>query len=392
MTPNNYCCSGQKSWAKENACGKKKSWRCFVLFWLLIVLQACVKQKPTDYTWQIPEGFPPPQVPADNPMTQAKVDLGRALFYDPALSGNRAMSCSTCHQVERAFSQNSKKSFGATGEPLKRNALALINVAYNNDLTWAHSDINSIEQQMMIPLFADMPIEMGTGTKADEVLERFKTDEYEALFADAFGDNNVSYDRVVKAIASFVRSLLSFNSPFDDYAYRNMDSALDESALRGLELFFSERLECFHCHGGFNFTQSSKHEFQSLDLRPFHNTGLYNTDGKGSYPDSDLGLIEHTFNKKDMGRFRAPTLRNIAFTGPYMHDGSIATLDDVISFYAAGGRGEGVNNPFKSQFVKGFKLNKEEREDLLAFLSSLSDESFVTNPAYHAPLELPKSN
>ena len=357
----------------------------------IVLLYACSQPKKESYKWPIPEGFPQPQVPANNPMSAAKVELGRALFYEPALSINRAMSCSTCHQPERAFSQAQARSSGATGQTLRRNALALVNVAYNNDLTWAHNQLSTLEQQIMIPLFAENPIEMGLTGAQDEIIGRFQTPEYQALFDAAFGDNQINYDRIVKAIASFVRSLLSFTSPFDNYAYRQNDNALNESQLRGLELFFSERLECFHCHGGFNFTQSSKHEFQPLDLRPFHNTGLYNIDGKGGYPLTDLGLIEITRNPSDMGRFRAPTLRNIALSAPYMHDGSIESLRDVIHFYAAGGRGDGVNNPFKSQFIKGFQLTEQETSDLLAFLNSLSDERFITNPNHHAPVVLPQT-
>lgn len=341
------------------------------------------------FEWVLPPNFPEPQVPADNPMSKAKVTLGRALFYEPALSGNGAMACSTCHQIEHAFSEPNKVSSGSTGQPLKRNALALVNVAYNSDFTWAHNGLDSIEQQMLIPLFSQSPIEMGVTGNQQYILERFNTNAYKALFAEAFDDEQITFDRMVKAIASFVRSLTSFNSPFDDYAYRHQDDALSDSELRGLALFFSEKLECFHCHGGFNFTQSSKHEFQPLDLRPFHNSGMYNIDDKGSYPASDRGLIDLTLNPQDMGRFRAPTLRNIALSPPYMHDGSIDTLRGVIDFYANGGRGKGVNNPYKSQFIQGFDLTEEEALDLLAFLHSLSDESFVNNPKHHAPINPP---
>jgi cytochrome c peroxidase len=189
-----------------------------------------------------------------------------------------------------------------------------------------------------------------------------------------------------------VRSLTSFNSPFDDYAYRSNDAALSESQLKGMELFFSERLECFHCHGGFNFTQSSQHAFQQLDLRPFHNTGLYNIDGQGAYPETDQGLIEVTRDPRDMGRFRAPTLRNIALTAPYMHDGSLTNLDAVIAFYAAGGAGDGIKSPLKSAFMPGFVLTPEEHQDLKAFLHSLTDESFVNNEINHAVKNPPKVN
>jgi len=361
---------------------------------ILCLLGACsdANKSSTPYQWNLPQNFPKPEVPNDNPMTEAKVELGRALFYEPALSGNRAMSCRTCHQIEYAFSEPKKVSSGATGQFLRRNALALINIAYNSDFTWAHSGLGSIEQHMLIPLFSESPVEMGMTGYQQDILTRFNTNDYKKLFANAYGSEVVSLDKMVKAIACFVRSLTSFNSPFDNYAYRNQDDALNESELRGLELFFSEKLECFHCHGGFNFTQSSKHEFQTLDLRVFHNTGMYNTDGKGSYPVSDRGLIEITLNPQDMGRFRAPTLRNVAFTAPYMHDGSIDSLSQVIQFYAQGGRGDGINNPYKSQFIQGFELTEQEASDLLAFLHSLSDESFVNNPEYHAPINPPNVN
>lgn len=364
----------------------------FICFAILAVgLGSCSdSNKKNQYEWSLPPNFPAPQVPQDNPMSKSKVKLGRALFYEPALSGNRAMACSTCHQIDHAFSEPHKVSSGSTGQALKRNALALVNIAYNSDFTWAHNGLASIEQQMLIPLFSQNPIEMGVTGSQDDILERFNTDDYKDLFMDAFGDEQITYNRIVKAIASFVRSLTSFNSRFDDYAYRNEDNALSDSELRGLDLFFSEKLECFHCHGGFNFTQSSKHEFQPLDLRPFHNTGLYNTNNKGSYPSSDRGLIDITLDPQDMGRFRAPTLRNIAYSAPYMHDGSIASLTEVIEFYANGGRNQGINNPFKSQFIRGFELTDQENDDLLAFLLSLSDKSFIDNPAHHAPINPPK--
>lgn len=351
-------------------------------------LFACTPS-PTPYQWQIPEGFPTPTIPVDNPMTVEKVALGRALFYEPALSGNGAMSCSTCHQPDRAFSEPRTRSSGSTGDAIRRNAMALVNVGYNGSLTWAHNGLGSIEEQLLIPMFNEHPIEMGITGNEEDVLARFDTDEYRQLFKAAFGDDAINFDRVVKSLASFVRSLTSFNSPFDDYAYRQDDSALSESALRGMELFFSERLECFHCHGGFNFTQSSQHAFQQLDLRPFHNTGLYNLDGEGAYPESDQGLYDLTREPNDMGRFRAPTLRNIALTAPYMHDGSLPTLDAVIAFYAAGGLGEGEKSPLKSPFVPGFELTSEEFNDLKAFLHSLTDEAFVNNAEHHAPIVPP---
>ncbi|MCY3814270.1 MAG: c-type cytochrome [Gammaproteobacteria bacterium] len=180
-------------------------------------------------------------------------------------------------------------------------------------------------------------------------------------------------------------SLTSFDTPFDHYAYGGQDDALDERAIRGLNHFFSERFECHHCHGGMNFTASSTHGGVALPSATFHNTGLYNVGGKNAYPGHDQGLYGLTEQPTDRGKFRAPTLRNIALTAPYMHDGSLPDLGAVLDFYAAGGRnvttgpyaGDGRANAYKSQFVRGFDMTPAERDDLLAFLHALTDPSFI---------------
>ncbi len=162
-----------------------------------------------------------------------------------------------------------------------------------------------------------------------------------------------------------------------------------------MALFFSERLECFHCHGGFNFTADVDHEGTIFSEPSFHNTGLYNYDHLGSYPRPNRGLYEFTGRPEDMGRFRAPTLRNIEVTAPYMHDGSVADLDEVIDHYAAGGRtvtdgewaGDGSQNPFKSEFIVGFELSEQERADLIEFLHSLTDREFLEDPDFADPNE-----
>ena len=363
---------------------------------LLLMLTGCSKPEPV-YQWPLAEGFPQPVVPATNPMSAAKVELGRHLFYDTALSANQQQSCASCHQQQHAFAEPTKVSSGSTGQLHRRNASALVNIAYNNSLTWAHDGLTHIESQLLIPLFGDNPIELGAGGHEQQILSRLQRTPYPELFAAAFGDSPADFRRVVDALASFSRSLLSFNSRFDRYAYQQDDSALSAQELLGLNLFFSEKLECHHCHGGFNFTQATSHERQPLDRRPFHNTGLYYVSrpdlaGKG-YPQHDTGLSEVTLNPADDGRFRAPTLRNVAYTAPYMHDGSLATLEDVIEFYAAGGLQSEINgelsdgrlHPLKSSFVRGFELTDEEKQALLAFLHSLSDEQFVSNPAYSNP-------
>ena len=353
---------------------------------LCCFLVACspLTSEQKEYDWKLPKGFPIPLVPADNPMSVAKVVLGKKLFFDSALSFNHSTSCASCHQPQFAFSEPQKTAIGATGQRHRRNSQALVNVAYNSNLTWAHSGLNQIEQQILIPMFSEDPIELGITGHENEVLLRFENPHYASLFENAFEDSQATYDKIVKALASYVRSLTSFASPFDEYAYQNEDAAMSDAAKRGMELFFSEKFECFHCHGGFNFTQSSQHANQRLDLRPFHNTGLYNVDNAGAYPLLDQGLIEITLQKADMGKFRAPTLRNVEVSAPYMHDGSLATLDEVIEFYAAGGRGRGINNPLKSTFLRGFVLELEQKQDLIAFLHSLTDRQFLNSNSNHS--------
>jgi cytochrome c peroxidase len=347
----------------------------FIMVFITLSMACSPQKQATPYQWNIPAGFPAPNVPQDNPMTVEKVALGERLFNDLRLSVNEKQSCASCHLKAFAFAEPKLTSTGTTGDPLKRNSMALVNVAYNGSFTWAHDGLGKLENQILIPLFNEAPIEMGV--TGNEALILARLGDYAVDFESVFGSNELNFDRIVKALASYVRSLTSFNSNFDRYAYFNEDEALTDSAIRGMDLFFSEKLECFHCHGGFNFTQSSKHAFQKLNLVSFHNTGLYNVDGKGSYANGDQGLADITFNPNHRGKFRAPTLRNIALSAPYMHDGTVASLSEVIDIYAAGGRGEGVNNPLKSPFVIGFDITEEEKQDLLNFLESLTDKEFV---------------
>jgi cytochrome c peroxidase len=353
------------------------------------------KKVESTYRWPIISGFPKPQVPENNPMSNEKVALGKVLFFDKNLSANQQQSCESCHLQAFSFAENREVSIGSTGAVHRRNAPALVNIAYNKTLTWAHDGLTSLERQILLPMFGESPIELGITGHEAEVLARFKNVEYQPLFNQAFPEQAISFELIVNALASYVRSLISLNSPFDQYAYFGDDAAISEAAIRGMNMFFSERLECHHCHGGFNFTQSTSHEQQLIDRRPFHNTGLYNvelTGGSRGYPKKDNGLAEISSLAKDNGRFRAPTLRNIQHSAPYMHDGSVATLSEVIDIYAAGGRniehgmypGDGRANPLKSQFIKGFELTVEEKEDLLAFLNTLTDKEFLNTPQ-HTP-------
>jgi len=348
-----------------------------------------------DYDWQLADDMPRPAVPEDNPMSAVKVELGRRLFYDRRLSVNQTTSCATCHVQALAFTDGRPRSVGATGEIHPRGSMSLVNTAYASRLTWANSLLDRLEDQALTPMFGDNPIEMGMGGKEKELVELLRADEeYARLVPRAFpGDADpFSVLNSVRAIASFTRSIVSFDAPYDRYLAGD-DAALSESEIRGMDLFFSERLECFHCHGGFNFTDSSTHETDRVDRVGFHNNGLYNTDANGAYPADNTGLYDMTGERRDMGRFKAPTLRNIAVTAPYMHDGSIATLEAVIAHYERGGRlieegdnaGDGLRSPYKSEFIRGFAISDEERADLIAFLQSLSDEAVLQDTRWSDP-------
>ena len=349
----------------------------------------------TEYDWNLPEWTPKPVVPDDNPMTTEKVELGRHLFYEPRLSITGEYSCASCHKQSLAFTDGKKVAIGSTNEAHPKNSMGLANVAYSPVLTWANPLMTSLENQALIPIFGEHPIEMGMVGQEQQMIEWMQQDpKYRQMFESAFNEEQpVNISNLTKAIASFQRSLVSFKSPYDRYRYERDTRAISAAAKRGEKLFNSERMECFHCHSGISFSDSIRHENLAFTETAFHNTGLYNIDGEGSYPPANIGIKEITQEKSDMGRFKAPSLRNIALTAPYMHDGSVASLRDAIAHYQAGGRtitegeyaGVGSANPYKSGFVKGFEITDSEIEDLIAFLESLTDSEFISNPDYSDP-------
>lgn len=340
------------------------------------------------YDRPLPIGFPRPYVPKDNALSDAKVDLGRALFFDKRLSGNETIACATCHLPEIAFADGKATPTGSTGDKVPRNAPGLANVAYYSTFTWANPTLTNLEDQAIVPLFNEHPVELGITGITEEVLARFRGDPgMRTAFEGAFGGTRdpVQIENVARAIASYERTLISGRSPYDRYTYDGDGSAMSEPAKRGMDLFFSERTECYHCHSGFLFTTAIRTEATVHAELDFHNTGLYNVGGTGAYPNGNVGLYEFTNDPADMGKMRVPTLRNVALTAPYMHDGSVETLADVIDHYAAGGRtikdgpyaGSGRDNPFRSPFVKGFTISDQEKADLVAFLESLTDQEFI---------------
>ena len=357
------------------------------------------------WEWRLPRGFPTPRVPADNPMSAAKVELGRRLFYDRRLSGNGTQACASCHRQALAFTDAHPQAEGSTGERHRRSAMSLANVAYATSLTWADPGTGRLEEQMLVPMFGTRPIELGMTGHEVAILERLRSEPiYPPLFAQAFpGEPEpIGFDNVRRAIAAFERTLISGDSPYDRLVYGGDQEALGAAAWRGMRLFFSDRLACARCHAGPVF--SGPIDFEGAGtLKPppaprFHNTGLYDLDGRGAYPAGDTGLREITGRRGDMGKFKAPTLRNIALTAPYMHDGSVATLRDVIAHYGRGGRrargGEDGKasaarvrdaNRVKDPLITGFAISDTEADDLAAFLESLTDTEFVRDPRVADP-------
>lgn len=348
------------------------------------------------YVWDLPKGFPRPKVPAENPMSTAKAELGRYLFYDTRLSVNGTYSCGSCHEQRLAFTDAKAHAVGATGDIHPRSSMGLANIAYNPVLTWANPTVRRLEAQALVPMFGEDPVELGLSGQEGPMLARLKAAPiYPPMFAKAFPGEAapITLANVTRAIAAFERTLISGRAPYDRYRTGEDMNAISAAAKRGEALFFSETTECFHCHGGFNFTETVDHVGKGFVEVEFHNTGLYNLDVFGAYPAPNTGVHAITEDPEDMGRFKAPSLRNIAVTAPYMHDGSIATLPDVVRHYEAGGRtiasgehqGVGADNPLKSQFVKGFELTDEQRADLVAFLESLTDSAFLTDPRFASP-------
>ncbi len=393
-------------------------------------------------TITLPRGFPCPKLPDDNPLTVEKIALGRFLFYDTHMSGTGldggpGQACASCHQQAKAFTDGLPQAIGSTGETHPRNSMSLTNVVYSSTLTWANPEEFAFEHQALTPMFGEDPVELGLSGRDDDLAAYFRSQpRYQRLFAEAYPDRadplssaDIRYT-ITRAIASFERTLISGNSARDRLDY-------SDAARRGDELFNKdETKECFHCHGGFNFQTAVDAQGKIAEIF-FHNTGLYNLrcadfglpaldllycrnppspeacarndssqplgchcDGPGlqdmgCFPPPNTGVYAHTHETKDMGMFKAPTLRNIEKTAPYMHDGSIGSLDAVLDHYAAGGRtitdgpyaGVGSDSPSKGSFVRGFTLTADERADLLAFLNSLTDDEFLNNPKFSDPFQ-----
>jgi len=334
-------------------------------------------------------------------MSPAKVELGRYLFYDLRLSVNGEGSCSTCHIQKYGFTNQLPVAIGVTGQSHPRRVMPLANVAWFTVFNWANPTVTQLEDQSITPLFNDHPVELGLNQQNDKFLKILATDPvYIRLFPQAFpGDSGrYTFVHLRKALAAFERTLISGNSPYDHYRYRHESNAISDSAKRGEDIFFHQPYACARCHGGFTFGGTTI--YQTTDGThgaEFVSNGIYNLAGEFSYPPDreggNLGLYDFTHNRADIGKFRPPSLRNVAVRAPYMHDGSFRTLDDVLDSYSHGGRiiasglyaGDGSKNPNKSQFVSGFTLTAQQRTDLKAFLESLTDEEFLHDSNFANP-------
>ncbi|WP_319381141.1 methanobactin export MATE transporter MbnM [Thiomicrorhabdus sp.] len=354
-------------------------------------------QKSDEWHWDLPPNFPTPKVPEDNPMSEEKFQLGRYLFYDKRLSGNETFACASCHHQDKAFTDGKKVSIGSTGDVLTRNAPSVVNSAYHSTYTWVNPDLTTLETQMATPLFATEIVEMGVNDEnRGTILQRFRDDpEYVERFQAVFAEDAepIVFDNIIKAIAAFQRGLLTGNSRFEQYQQGIV--SLNAQEERGRILFNSEKAECFHCHGSFNFNDQVTFLGARLEPNFFHNTGLYNVGNTGDFPAGNQGLFDFTDQESDKGLFRAQSLWNVAVTAPYMHDGSLDSLEAVLDFYADGGRnitegpyaGDGRLNPNKSDLIVLIDLNDQEKADLIAFLQTLTDESLLTNERFSDPFK-----
>lgn len=308
-------------------------------------------------TIAVPLGLPGVPVPSDNPETAEAVALGRRLFYDKKLSSDNSLACASCHNPSLGFTDRQKHSTGFNGQAGKRNAPTVINAAYVPFQFW-DGRAGSLEDQAAGPIAN--PVEMNQ--KHDVCVSKLAGDPvYNAEFRKVFGPGQVTIGKIEKALASYERTLISGDSPFDRYQFGGDVKALSPAAVRGLEIFRDPaRANCAACH-------TINEHFALFTDGKFHNIGI-GVDDEGNL--TDLGRYEETKADADKGAFKTPTLRNVAMSAPYMHDGSLKTLRDVVDYYAGGGN----SNPYLDKKIKPLHLSGQDRDDVVQFLESLTGE------------------
>ncbi|MBK6935627.1 MAG: hypothetical protein IPH18_01135 [Chitinophagaceae bacterium] len=293
-----------------------------------------------------------------NLFSREKAELGRYLFYDKRLSVNNTKSCASCHAPQFSFTDSYRRSVGAFGDFTRHNSPPLVNLVFNNYFTYTDSAIHAPETQINNPMFGIKPVEMGWRGNENEILERIRKDSlYCKLFAKAYPDEGVriTLKNLQYSITTFMKTLISFSSRYDAYMAGNT-YAFGENEKKGMQLFESSELKCNLCHSGYNFNRPQ------LRQAPYFTIGF----------SGDIS--------QDTLKYKVPTLRNLAFTSPYLNDGSVESLDEVIRLFSKGGMA-----PNRHQYVSGFTLNLEQRKNLVCFLLSLSDSVFITKPQFQDP-------
>lgn len=348
---------------------KSNWWYMLSLFFLMSCSSEEDIYTPVPYELKIPKLFADkliaPIIPADNTLTEEGVALGKRLFSDKILSGNGTQSCAHCHRQQEAFSHSAQFSEGANGSLGNRNSMPLFNLAWNFDerFAWDGKEFG-LENQAIEPI--TNPIEMHGDLK--QITKKLNEhDRYPALFQQAFGTATISTDLITKALAQFERTIISASSKFDKYLLG--EATLTPEEQNGFNVFMDEaKGDCFHCHGSNNNPLWTDNQF--------HNNGLDSNF-------SDLGLGAVTGDPKDNGKFKTPSLRNLTFTAPYMHDGRFNTLEEVIDFYSEGLKNSATIDPLMKKVNEGgVGLSVQDKADLKAFLLTLTDEEFIKNPAF----------
>ncbi|NOT36977.1 MAG: hypothetical protein HOP11_06335 [Saprospiraceae bacterium] len=314
-------------------------------------------------------------------------EIGHLLFFDKNLSYDKSISCSTCHDPTLAFTDGYKLSVNSKAENLQRNSPTLLNINNRENFNWANPSIQTLIQQMQRPLYGTHPVELGIKGNEPDIFPRIKANmEYKRLYQLAFGKNiqNLKLQDIEVSLEHYIKTLQSRNSPFDKFLITKDSNYLNEEQWYGFYLFHSDSIDCSACHGGVD-------SFSPDRGGNFANIGLYNCNGK--YPTKDSGIENESHDQDDNGLFRIPTLRNVAITGPYYHDGSEENLESIIKNYERSGRmidygdckGDGANNPNIDGRLQKFNLQENERRALISFLHSLTDTSYLSNKMFRDP-------
>lgn len=320
--------------------------------------------QPNYITLTLPFGFPAMEIPEDNKFTQEGIELGRYLFYEKKLSGDNSMSCGSCHSPNAGYSDTNKFSVGIDGIAGTRQSMPIMNIAWAKRFFWDGRAM-SLEEQIIEPV--ENPIELHESWK-NAISKLENTTNYPEMFKKAFGTESIDSLLAAKALAQFMRTMISGDSRFDKFNRREI--SLSPQEIAGLTSFQSlTGADCFHCHSGILFTD---HSFQNNGLNPVH---------------TDQGFGGVTLNPNDIGKFKVPSLRNLVFTAPYMHNGKFKNLDEVIDFYSSGLHSSSPNISPMMEFanVGGVNLNLQEKAELKAFLLTLTDSNFITNPDFQDP-------